>query len=106
MSRIVISLGWLGFAAGLIYYIAEDRSGSPDFRYVEITQHVLVVSAALILCGYFLKYLSRFFKISQGKCRTCGKRVAGNEMYCFDHRLETIRKAQDRGRIIESKKKS
>ncbi len=105
MSSVVISLGWLGFAAGLVYYIVQDRSGTPDFRYIDITQRILIVSVALILCGYLLKYLSRKLRLSQGKCRVCGKRVSKQEMYCFDHRLETIRKAQEHARIIEGKKR-
>jgi hypothetical protein len=99
MSRLVTTVGWLGFAGGLIYFVIQDRSGAPNYHYIETTQHIFVISGAVVLSGYLLKYLSRILGLGSNRCRACGKRIERQEMYCFDHRLEAIRKAQEEGRL-------
>lgn len=106
MSGFVITIGWLGFAGGLIYFIVEDHSGAPALNFVHSTQHILIISAVVVLAGYLFKYLGRSLGVGSSRCRTCGKRIDRQEMYCFDHRLETIRKAQEQNRIPGSGKKN
>ena len=108
MYGVLSSLGWLGFAAGLIYYFYRDSYGDPNRiqEYVFQTQIILVVSAALIITSYVLGYMSKKTGIGQhaGRCLKCQKRIDKSESYCFDHRREAIWQAQEKHRLDGSGK--
>ena len=108
MHSVLSSLGWFGFAAGLIYYFIRDRYGDPGLiqEYVFQTQIILITSAALIVITYVLRFMSRKTGIGQqsARCLKCQKRIDKGEMYCFDHRREAIWHAQEKHRLDGSGK--
>ncbi|HSP07739.1 MAG TPA: hypothetical protein VLR94_11215, partial [Acidobacteriota bacterium] len=89
-SQIIRTLGWIGFAVGIGYFILADETareqGNPV--YIHYTQEIFLASAVLVVGGYALKYLSGVAGVGKSRCRKCGKRVATNEMFCFDHKKE------------------
>lgn len=108
MHSILSSLGWFGFAAGMIYYVIRDRYGDAALigEYVWQTQVMLVISAGLIIGGATLGYMQRKTGIGQasGRCKKCNKKIHKGEMFCFDHRREAIWQAQDKHRLEGSGK--
>lgn len=99
MTNIITTIGWFGFLASAIYFIVYDRmSGSTGSDYIFRSRDMLIASAALVLLGYFLKYLGGALKMGKGRCKKCGKKIDKGEMYCFDHRREAIWQAQERAR--------
>ena len=68
--------------------------------YVWQTQWILIISAGVILGGYVLRYLGQALGIGKtGRCRKCGKKIDKSEMYCFDHRRDSIWEAQEKNRL-------
>jgi hypothetical protein len=108
VTSILTSLGWVGFAAGLIYYFIRDRYGDPALiqNYVLQTQAILITAAGLVIVGYIFRYMGRKTGIGQhlGRCQKCGKRIDPGESYCFDHRRDAIWQAQDKHRLEGSGK--
>ena len=108
MHNILSSLGWLGFAAGLIYYFIRDQYGDAALieKYVWQTQVILIVSAALVVGGVILRFMSKKTGLGQqnARCPRCGKRIHKGEMYCFDHRRDSIWEARDKHRLEGSGK--
>jgi hypothetical protein len=51
-----------------------------------------------------LRFLGHILGLGSGRCRKCGKRIERQEMYCFNHRLESIRQAQDRSTRFSDQK--
>src|SRR5437667_5228130 len=99
MTNIITTIGWFGFIVAFAYFLVYDRmSGTISIDHVQNTRDILFASGTLVLGGYLLKYLASLFGVGKGKCKTCGKRIDKGEMYCFDHRIEAIRRAQERGR--------
>ncbi len=95
VSKILITLGVLGMAVALLYFVVADKSPGNDAKVVENTKLIFLVSAALVPTGYLLRFLGNILGLGYGRCKKCGKRIERQEMFCFDHRLESIRKAQD-----------
>jgi hypothetical protein len=108
MYSILSSLGWFGFAAGLIYYFIRDRYGDPSLvqHYVWQTQWILLVSGSLIVIAYVSRFMSKKTGIGTqtGRCAKCRKRIDRGETYCFDHRREAIWQAQEKHRLDGSGK--
>lgn len=99
MGNIITTIGWFGFVASAVYFIVYDRmSGSTNSDYIFKSRDMLIGSAGLVLLGYLVKYLGGALKLGTGKCKKCGKRIDKGEMFCFDHRRESIWEAQERGR--------
>ena len=107
-SQIVRTVGWIGFAVAIGYFILADKTageqGSPV--YIHYTQEIFLVSAALVVGGYALKYLSGLAGVGKSRCQKCGKRVAKSEMFCFDHKKEAIWEARERSRFSDGRIKS
>jgi len=108
MNNILSSLGWLGFATGLVYYFLQDGKGDAVLieKYVWQTQWILIVSAGLIVLGYVLSYMGKKTGLGQrtNHCKKCGKKIDKGEMFCFDHRRDSIWQAQDKHRLEGSGK--
>jgi hypothetical protein len=108
MQNVLSSLGWFGFAAGLVYYFIRDRYGDAALieEYVWHTQIILIVSAGLIVSGTVYRFMQKKTGIGQqmNRCRRCGKKIGKDEMYCFDHRRDAIWQAQEKHRLEGSGK--
>jgi hypothetical protein len=104
ISTLISTLGWIGLAGSLLYFIFADRSGSGDLAYVDRTRTALIISAVMVVGGHVLRYVGKLAGVGSGHCQKCGKRIAKAEMFCFDHRLQSIREAQDRTRFAGTKK--
>ncbi len=96
-TKILITTGVIGMALALIYFVFADKSAGNEQQVVDYTKMFFFGSAALIPAAYVLRFLGHILGVGSGRCRKCGKRIERQEMYCFDHRLESIRQAQDRG---------
>ena len=107
LSQIVRSLGWIGFAVAAGYFILADRLASDQANLtIHNTRLIVFVSCALVVGGYILKFLSRAAGVGTSRCQKCGKRIAKNEMFCFDHKKESIWEAKERARFAGGKIKS
>ncbi len=93
-SKIVITLGYLGFVAGIVFWLVQGGTDA-DAHAVDTTRQILLGACAVLVGGYVLKYVAQFFGISKGRCQKCGKRIDKGEMFCFDHRREAIWHAQE-----------
>jgi hypothetical protein len=103
-TKILITAGIIGMALALIYFMVADKSGSNNLNVVDQTKLIFFGSAALIPAAYVLRFLGSILGLNSGRCRKCGKRIERQEMFCFDHRLESIRQAQDRGTRFSDQK--
>ncbi len=103
-SKILITSGVIGMALALLYFVVADKSTGNNQQVVDNTKMIFFGSAALIPTGYVLRFLGRILGVGSGRCRKCGKRIERQEMFCFDHRLESIRQAQDRGTRFSDQK--
>jgi predicted nucleic acid-binding Zn ribbon protein len=103
-TKLLISAGVFGMAAALLYFMAADKSGGNNQQVVDYTKMIFFGSAALIPSAYVLRFLGSLLGVGSGRCKKCGKRIERQEMFCFDHRLETIRQAQDRGTRFSDQK--
>jgi hypothetical protein len=101
MSSLLISLGWFIFAVALVYWLVTDKSTDPavSLQYIARTKQILMVSVGVLLAGYSLKYLGHLAGIGRDRCKKCGKRIDKGEMFCFDHRRDSIWQAQERHRV-------
>lgn len=108
ISQILRTLGWTGFAVAIGYFIVADKIAGEEGNpiYIHYTQQIFMASAALIIGGYVLKYLSGVAGVGTSRCRKCGKRVAKSEMFCYDHKKESIEEARERSRFAGGKIKS
>lgn len=106
ISTLITTLGWIGLAGALLYFIISDRSGDANHSYVDHTRMAMIVSAVMVVGGHILRYFGKVAGVGKGRCQKCGKRIEKTEMFCFDHRIQTIREAQDRTRYVGTKKKS
>lgn len=108
LSLAVRTLGWIGFALAIGYFMISDNlSGEHgDRAYVHTTQQILMASCGLVLGGYLLKFASGIAGAGTARCKKCGKRISKSEMFCFDHRRESIWEAQERTRYAGGKIKS
>ena len=105
MSTLITSLGYLGLIVATAYFVIYDRMANvTEVNYVRNTRDIFFVSVIMIAGGYILKYVGPFFGMGYGRCKKCGKRIEKQEMFCFDHRLETIRQAQDRTHASNGKR--
>ena len=102
MFNLISTIGWLGFAAGFIYYFANSDDTGHIQDVVVQTQTILIVAASFIVVGYIWKFVSK--KVDHSKCKRCGKNIDKGEMFCFDHRRESIWKAQEDHRLEGSGK--
>ena len=103
-TKILITAGILGMALALAYFMVADKSGSNNLKVVDQTKLIFFGSAALIPAAYVLRFLGSILGVNSGRCRKCGKRIERQEMFCFDHRLESIRQAHDRGTRFSDQK--
>lgn len=106
ISQIIRTLGWIGFAVAIGYFILSDKASVEDELnppYIQHTRQIFMVSAGLIVAGYVLKFVSGIAGVGKSRCRKCGKRIPKSEMYCFDHRKETIWEAKERTRFTEGR---
>ena len=101
MINLISTIGWLGFAAGLIYYFININDPHIEDIVVQ-TKTILIASAGLVIVGYIIKVIGK--KVDHSKCKRCGKKIDKGEMFCFDHRRESIWKAQEDHRLEGSGK--
>jgi hypothetical protein len=108
ISLIIRTLGWFGLALALGYFMVADKIAGEEGNaiYVHNTQQIMMISAAMIVGGYVLKFLSGVVGIGKSRCKKCGKRISKNEMFCFDHKKEAIWEAKERTRFAGGKIKS
>jgi len=100
MFNLISILGWMCFAVGLIYYFVKSGDVTRIQETVVQSQTILIVAAALIIGGYILNFLSRKVSLGgQNRCKRCGKKIDRAEMYCFDHRRDSIWQAQEKHRL-------
>lgn len=108
LSQVLRTIGFVGFALAVLYFMVADKiageQGNPI--YIHYTQMIMAISGALVVGGYILKFLSHVAGVGTSRCKKCGKRVAKNEMFCFDHKKEAIWEAQERTRFAGGKIKS
>jgi hypothetical protein len=105
MTDIITAIGWFGFLVAIVYFVVYDRmGGTAGVDYVRGSRDILLVSAALVVGGYVLKFAGSAAGVGRGRCKKCGKRIEKQEMFCFDHRLEAIRQAQERTRSVNQRK--
>jgi hypothetical protein len=104
-TKILITLGILGMAGALIYFMVADKSEGKEVEVVENTKLYFVVSAAMVPAGYILRYLGKLVGVGTSRCRKCGKRIGKGEMFCFDHSFELVQEAKERTRHIDSRPK-
>jgi len=105
MFNLISILGWICFAGGLIYYFVQSGDTAHIQDTVLQTQTILIAAAGLIIAGYILRFLSRkVWKRAYNRCKKCGKKIDKGEMYCFDHRRESIWQAQEKYRLEGSGK--
>jgi hypothetical protein len=103
-TKLLITAGVIGMALALVYFMVADKSGSNNLRVVDQTKLIFFGSGAVIAAAYLLRFLGNILGLGSGRCKKCGKRVERQEMFCFDHRLESIRQAQDRGTRFSDQK--
>jgi hypothetical protein len=101
MFNALSSLGWLCFAAGLVYYFSSSRSEDVKViqQRVDETQTILLVAAGLIIAGYVIEFVRRKVKVAHHRCKVCGKKIDSAEIYCFDHRRDAIWEAREKYRL-------
>jgi len=105
MANVITTVGWFGFVLAAVYFVVYDRfAAHSGLDYVHHTRDILIVSAALVVGGYVLQYLGSLLGSLSSRCKKCGKRIDQGEMFCFNHRIETIHLAQDRVRAVETGK--
>lgn len=107
ISQIIRTLGWIGFAVAAGYFILADRLEADQANsIIHTTRQIFYVSGALVIGGYVLKFLEHASGVGTSKCQKCGKRIAKNDMFCFDHKKESIWEAKERSRFSGGKIKS
>ena len=105
MSNLISIAGWICFAAGLIYYFVNSGDAGQIEETVLQTQTILIVAAGLIIGGYTLKFIGKRIGLGDhSRCKKCGKKIDKAEMFCFDHRRESIWQAQEKHRLEGSGK--
>ena len=104
-SKILITLGIIGMAGTLVYFMVADKTEGQEFEVVKNTKLYFVVSAALVPAGYILRFLGKIMGVGSSRCRKCGKRIAKNEMFCFDHSLQLVQDAKERTRFLDTHQK-
>lgn len=104
MSQVLQTLSWFGLAFALVYFVICDGMADAPANYVRNSRDIMFGSMILLVGGYLMKRLSPVLGVGQGRCKICRKRIEKQEMYCFDHRLQSIREAQDRTRMIGGRK--
>src|SRR5262245_49195736 len=101
-SRIVTTLGWIGLACAIGYFIFADKSRDPkakaNYEYVHQTQQILLVSGGMVIGGHLLRFLGGVVGLDSGRCKKCKKRIPKSEMFCFDHQKEIIWNSKERTR--------
>jgi predicted nucleic acid-binding Zn ribbon protein len=103
-TKILITAGVIGMALALVYFMFTDKPPGSEQKVVDQTKLIFFGSAALIPAAYILRFLGTILGLGSGRCKKCGKRIERQEMFCFDHRLETIRQAQDRSTRFSDQK--
>ena len=100
MKRNLIEiLGWFGFSVAAMYFIWNMQGGgltNPDYK--RNTRDIAIISVALVVGGKLLSRGTRKMGVGMGRCRTCGKLIPKNEVFCYDHGLKQIWDAQDSSR--------
>jgi hypothetical protein len=104
-TKILITLGILGMAGALIYFMVSDKSEGREVEVVENTKIYFAVSAAMVPLGYILRFLGKVVGVGTSRCRKCGKRIEKQEMFCFDHSFELVQNAKERTRHIDARHK-
>jgi len=103
MFNLISVAGWVCLAGGLIYYFINSSDQSRIQETVLRSQTIIIAGAALVILGYVLGFLGR--KVGgTNRCKKCGKKIDKTEMYCFDHRRESIWQAQEKHRLEGSGK--
>jgi len=95
MTNLIITIGWFGLGLGLVYAFFQARSTATEVAHIQNVQRILLISGAVLVSGYVLKFLSQWLRLGFGRCKTCGKKIEKQEMFCFDHSIAKIRHAQD-----------
>ncbi len=104
-TKIMITLGIMGMAAALVYFMIADKTEGQQVQVVENTKLYFVVAAALVPAGYILRYVGKFLGLGTSRCRKCGKRIEKQEMFCFDHSFELVQNARERTRHLDTRQK-
>jgi hypothetical protein len=104
-TKILITLGIIGMAGALIYFMVADKTEGQEVQVVENTKLAFMISAALVPTGYILRFLGKLFGVGSSRCRKCGKRIEKQEMFCFDHSLQLVQDAKERTRFIDTRPK-
>jgi hypothetical protein len=104
-TKILITLGIIGMAGALIYFMVADKTEGREVEVVENTKLYFVIAAALVPTGYILRFLGKFLGVGTSRCRKCGKRIEKQEMFCFDHSLQLVQDAKERTRFIDARQK-
>ena len=104
MGYLLQTLGCMGLVFAIAYFVIYDRMEGTTVDYVRNTRDFALVSATMLVGGFLMKRLAPVFGFGQGRCKVCSKRIEKQEMYCFDHRLQSIRDAQDRTHTAEGRR--
>lgn len=105
MTHLIITIGWLGLGLGLVYALFQGHATEGDITHIHNVQRILMISGSVLVSGYVLRFLGLRLHLGSGRCKTCGKRIEKQEMFCFDHRIEKIRSAQELDRTGEVKRR-
>jgi hypothetical protein len=104
-TKILITLGIVGMAASLVYFMVADKSEGREVEVVENTKLSFIVAAAMVPAGYILRFLGKLLGLGSSRCRKCGKRIEKQEMFCFDHSFELVQNAKERTRFVDTRQK-
>jgi len=104
MIQVLQTLGWIGLVFAIAYFVVCDRMADAPADYVRNTRDILFGAMILLVASYVMKRVTPALGLGQGKCKVCGKRIEKQEMFCFDHRLQSIRDAQDRTHTMEHRR--
>jgi hypothetical protein len=97
MGRLLTILGLIGLLFSIGYFLYFDRTKSgEDFDYINQTRNHFIISAILIAGGYVVGSIEKRLGARSAKCKTCGRRIPRNEIYCFDHLKDAVDRAVDR----------
>lgn len=100
MGRSLITLGFLIILAvillGFLSTINPQNELLANFYTTKIQSLLLTCAGAALLMGLLFRMLAPVGKrLSQNRCRICGKPISPREIYCKQHLKEKVHQARD-----------